>query len=194
MDDLKHFWIIARDAGVCIFEASLGELKKEIDSDLIAGFFTAMLQFAQEVSDSEVKSIKLGESDLLFSLSEYVLCVLWIDEISILNRGAKTLRDLEAEFYTKYRPVFEAKWGGNVSVFEDFAVDVERITNQKPIDKIASKFLGKPFQTAEILQKLADRRDFVRGLIANQSNQIRNLFEKTKIFQKIAAKRPKLTK
>jgi hypothetical protein len=191
MDDLKHFWIIARDAGVCIFEASLGALKKEIDGDLIAGFFTAMLQFAQEVSDSEVKSIKLGEGDLLFSLSEYVLCVLWVDEITILNRGAKTLRDLEAEFNTKYQSVFEANWGGNVDVFEDFAVDVERITNQKPMDKIASKFLGKPFRTAEIWHRLVERRDLVREFIANQSSQMRNLLEKTKIFQKIAVKRPK---
>ncbi len=191
MDDLKHLWIIARDAGVCIFEASLGELKKEIDGDLIAGFFTAILQFAQEVSDSDIKSIKLGEADLLFSLSEYVLCVLWVDEVSKINQGAKILRDLEARFYSKYLPVFEAKWAGNVTIFADFANDVEQITSQRPLEKLSTKFLGKPFLIQEIRQKIMEHKDQVREFIANQTTQIKEILQKSKIFKIIAEKRPK---
>ncbi len=189
MDDLKHLWIIARDAGVCIFEASLGELKKEIDGDLIAGFFTAMLQFAQEVSESDVKSIKLGEADLLFSSSDYLVCVLWVDDVSVINPGAKILTELESKFYSKYRPVFEANWTGNVTPFEDFAADVEQITNQKPLAKLSTKFLGKSFEL--IQQKLERNKDLVKEFIANQKGQIREFLEKSKIFQKIVAKLPK---
>ncbi len=191
MDDLKHLWIIARDAGVCIFEASLGELKKEIDGDLIAGFFTAMLQFAQEVSESDVKSIKLGEADLLFSSSDYVVCVLWVEDVSVINPGAKILTELESKFYSKYRPVFEANWTGNVTLFEDFAADVEQITTQKPLAKLSAKFLGKPFLLKDIRQKLEKNRDQVKEFIANQKGQIREFLEKSKIFQKIVAKLPK---
>ncbi len=190
MDDIKHLWIIARDAGVCIFESALGELKKEIDGDLIAGFFTAMLQFAQEVSASDVKSIKLGDADLLFSLSDYVVCVLWVDDVSLINPGAKVLTEIEAKFYSKYRPVFEANWTGNVSIFEDFAGDVEQVTNQRPLGKL-STFLGKPFLIQDIRQKIEKNKDQVKEFIANQKGQIREILEKSKIFQKIVAKLPK---
>lgn len=191
MDDIKHLWIIAREAGVCIFEASFGELKKEIDGDLIAGFFSAMLQFAQEISASDVKSIKLGDADLLFSLSDYVVCVLWVDDVSLINPGAKVLTELEGKFYSRYRPVFEANWGGNVTVFEDFANDVEQVTSQKPLDKMSTKFLGKPFLIQNIRQKIEARKDQVKEFIANQKGQIKDLLEKSKIFQKIVTKLPK---
>ncbi len=191
MNEMKHLWIIARDAGVCIFEASLGDLKKEIDGDLIAGFFTAMLQFAQEVSDSEVKSIKLGDADLFFSLSDYVLCVLWVEDVSLINPGAKVLTELEAKFYSKYRPVFEANWAGNVTLFENFTEDVEQITNQKPLEKLSTKFLGKPFLIQDIRRKLEKNKDQVKEFIANQKGAIKDLLEKSKIFQKIVGKLPK---
>jgi len=191
MDDLKHLWIIAREAGVCIFEASLGELKKEIDADLIAGFFTAILQFAQELSESNVKNIKLGESDLLFSLSEYLLFVLWIDNVSLINPGEKILRELEARFYAKYRPIFESHWNGNVTIFADFTSDIEQITKQKPIEKISTKFLGKPFLVQDILHKIQGHKDQVKEFLANQTEQIKQVLFKNKIFQKIAIKFPK---
>jgi hypothetical protein len=188
MDDIKHLWIIARDAGVCIFEASLGDLEKDIDGDLIAGFFTAILQFAKEISDTDVKSINLSDANLLFSLSEHVVLVRWVSDASIFNKGERILRELEQEFTRKYQNVFEPKWDGNVSVFSDFATDVQRITNQTPLERISSKWLGKYLPILPFMQRMSESRANLKDLMTNPGDFIKFFLHKMKTAKKAAAK------
>ncbi|HMF31565.1 MAG TPA: hypothetical protein VKK79_09135 [Candidatus Lokiarchaeia archaeon] len=185
MGDFKHLWVIARDSGVCIFEAQLDEAERDIDADLISGFFTAILQFSRELSSTDIKSMNMSDGVMLFSANDVALFVLWAEADCPTFKAESTLRDLESAFCTKYGDCFAGGWGGNVSEFSDFGQIVEDIANTKLVDKIALKLLGQKITTFDFKKTINEKRDLVRDFISNQTDQIKSLLGRTKIFGKI---------
>jgi hypothetical protein len=184
MGDFKHLWIIARDSGVCIFEAQLDEEDRDIDGDLIAGFFTAILQFSRELSKTDIKSMNMSDGKLLFSANEVALFVLWAEDDCPRIKSEDVLRNLESAFCNKYGDCL-ANWGGNINEFSDFGPVVEDVANANIIDRISLKFLGKKITNLNIKKVITDKRNEVKDFISNQTDQIKGLLGKTKIFGKL---------
>ena len=135
-DFLIHsLWILNSDSGVCLFEQLYRDITTEqIHSDLIVGFFSALLSFAQESFAKEIKHITMQDLRFFFDSDNYYIYIATTsDDIKVSNEKVKKiLVAIKEKFGEKYKSIMEKGWDGNIAQFRDFSEDLREIVKQEP--------------------------------------------------------------
>ncbi|GAB4313755.1 MAG: hypothetical protein Kow0069_15020 [Promethearchaeota archaeon] len=122
---LRSLWVIARESGVCAFEASFGDAGAEDPpADLVAGLLVAFSAFAEEVRAERIEHVQMANARLVFDANELRVLVLWTDPEADWG--------LVRDFMDRVRDAFDRKyasrlvgWNGDVSAFAGFSGDVD---------------------------------------------------------------------
>ena len=139
---IEGLWILEYESGLCLFEEIYKDFTKEgMSTDLITGFLSALLNFANETFSDAILHIQLSNRKILFELTKYILFVIAVNAKSSVTDGEIkfTIRKIAKIFNKKFQSVFKkGKWSGNVSIFNSFSDDLKQIVKKEPL---ALKFL-----------------------------------------------------
>jgi hypothetical protein len=130
-DDYIKLWLMDRNAGICIFEQSFEDMPKTLASDLVTGFFYAMLTFSNEIASQDVEFIQLRDIRIVFHGEGRLLFAMATTNDADHEFTGRLLRDLERRFQDKYKKLLEKGFLNNTAVFEGFANEVEAEIGRK---------------------------------------------------------------
>jgi hypothetical protein len=130
-DDYIKLWLMDRNAGICIFEQSFEDMPKTLASDLVTGFFYAMLTFSNEIASQDVEFIQLRDIRIVFHGEGRLLFAMATTNDADHEFTGGLLRDLERRFQDKYKKLLEKGFLNNTAVFEGFANEVEAEIGRK---------------------------------------------------------------
>ena len=69
-------WIL-NSSGVCIFEENYSDfVNKQYSADLIGGFLSALLTFADDAFADEIQYIKFSKNKVIFKASDNILLII----------------------------------------------------------------------------------------------------------------------
>jgi len=142
---IDGIWILRIYSGVCLFEEIYADFKKEgISRDLVTGFLSAIVSFADEAFKDELRYIKFENHKILLRFTKHVIFVvaLSIEDISASQEVKKTIKQQISaiidkiiytfnEKYKKYLP--DDVWDGSVKKFDSFSRDLREIVNREPL-------------------------------------------------------------
>ncbi|MFX1258601.1 MAG: hypothetical protein ACFFAN_12120 [Promethearchaeota archaeon] len=136
--------------GICLFSREYSE--KTIRKHLFSAFFTAINQFAKEVSRKNLK--KLIIEDEIFSLS-IIGDLLFVYKHDDMKESK--LERISHELNTKFLEFFKVElnnWNGEVSIFNNFKEEADKILGMKGKSTLIEmeQFLQKK-KTERILEK-----------------------------------------
>jgi len=122
---VHKLWILERQAGICLFEQTFEGSTRDVDSDLIGGFLTAISKFCEELVGEEISSIRTPTMRILYHAEEkFVIAVLLPKDAN--HKIARTnVSEISRLFAEKYAPYLDADQLANVAVFNDFAAEIE---------------------------------------------------------------------
>ncbi len=138
-------WILRTYSGVCLIEEIYADFKKEgISRDLITGFLSAIVSFADEAFKDELQYIKFANHKILLRFTKSVIYVV---AFSILNVHLsedlrKSIKSEINEIIDKIILRFEEKyqqylpddvWDGSIMMFESFSNDLKKIVKREPL-------------------------------------------------------------
>ena len=90
MSKIFKLWLIHREIGCTILEQTFKPLQKELDSDLIGGFITAILSFSHEIADESIERMELQSFSIQYFISDHyiiaVACPKNYNENTLLSR------------------------------------------------------------------------------------------------------------
>ena len=132
---IESLWVLESNSGICIFEQNYVDITKDnVSVDIISSFFSAILSIAQESFVDEIQYIKFSKRKLFFDFREDLLFIVSIKDTE--NSGdeqiKRVIKKIAEQFIAKYRPVL-THFGGNISQFNDFSINLEDIVKRKPI-------------------------------------------------------------
>ena len=146
---------IFHKSGVCLLHVSLTPYNGGMDSNLIAGFLSAVAQFGKEVEKSEIKQIEFEGRKVVYCSSGDILFAVRTDVSSQNSNIQKILEEVSRRFVTRYNKHLE-NWDGDIKVYSPF---------QKEVLKIIRKYESPPEEEKlsqkleNINQKLDELRD-----------------------------------
>ncbi len=125
----ESLYVISQDAGICLFQTHFGDNnpKPTIDPDLGAAFFMAILKLGEEVANTDVRSVDLGDGFLLFASSQFVVMILHAKKGADLPQCKTLLEHLSVEFNAQFKAVLNMSWNGNVTPFANFQDVIEKL-------------------------------------------------------------------
>jgi hypothetical protein len=131
ISEILKFWIIQRDSGVCVFEQSFSESAMNLDSDLIGGFISAIMNFSDEVVHSKIEFVKLKDYLLFYDFSkEFIFVYLCSEDAQV--RNIKKISDrVVATFAERFELNSEQGFTGDVTKYGDFAGEIETLLDTK---------------------------------------------------------------
>jgi hypothetical protein len=124
---LSNLWIIDQKSGICVFEGNYGLLT--MNSDLIAGFLMANLNFARELTNKEIEQIIFSDTAIIFkNMPRYILAMTVVRPAPHphISRLIKILGHTFNERYLRYLK----NWNGDSSLFYPFGKDIEKLTQK----------------------------------------------------------------
>ncbi len=130
-DDYIKLWLMDRHVGICIFEQSFEDMPKTLTSDLVTGFFYAMLTFSNEIASQDVEFIQLHDIRIVFHGGGRLLFAIAARNDADHAFTERFLRDLERRFQDKYCDLIEKGCLNNTAVFRGFAEEVEAELGRK---------------------------------------------------------------
>jgi hypothetical protein len=130
-NEIIKLWIIDREAGISVFDQSFQELPSEMDSDLVGGFFIALMSFSQEIAKQSIEFLQLKQIRFYFYIMKYHLLILASSLELDQENAAMISAKIQKRFEEKYQNVIGDKFVGDVSVFNDFGDDVEEELGQE---------------------------------------------------------------
>ncbi len=122
---VQKLWILNRQSGICLFEQTFDARLREMDPDLIGGFLMAISKFCEEMIGEEIRVIETQSMRIYYQNAEkFVVAVLSQNTIkkSMAESFLKEVTDL---FIGKYTSYLDAGHLANVSIFRDFAAEIE---------------------------------------------------------------------
>ncbi len=131
---IECLWILESNSGICIFEQNYVDITKDnVSIDIITSFFSAILSIAEESFVDEIEYIKFSRRKIFFEFVENLLFIISVKDVNAGEEQIKMIIDKIAhKFRSKYQSVIP-HFGGNISQFNDFSVDLEEIVKEKPI-------------------------------------------------------------
>ncbi len=139
---IEGLWILEYESGLCLFEEIYKDFTKEgMSTDLITGFLSALLNFANETFSDAILHIQLANRKIIFQTSKHVLLVVAVSAKAPADDAEIkfTIRKIAKIFNKKFQSIFKkGKWSGKVSVFSSFSDNLKQIVKKEPL---ALKFL-----------------------------------------------------
>jgi hypothetical protein len=118
-------WIIDQEAGISVFDQTFANIPEKIDSDLIGGFFTALLGFSQEIANSQIQYLQLIPFRFYFHMMDRFVIVLACANHIDPESATLLANRIQHRFEIKYKNILSKNFNGNVSLFNSFATELE---------------------------------------------------------------------
>jgi hypothetical protein len=119
-------WILDRHAGICIYEQVFEEKVLEaMSSDLVTGFFYAILTFSNEIAAQDIDHIMLKDIRIQFFSNDRLIFALATRKDADEQLAYQFLHGLEHRFSERYQVVLDHGHLNNTALFLDFGHDVE---------------------------------------------------------------------
>lgn len=172
-----------REAGICIFEQSFEEMPKTLASDLVTGFFYAMLTFSNEIASQDVEFIQMRDIRIVFHGQNRLLFAIATKNGADHEFTERLLRDLEHRFQDKYKELLDKGFLNNTAVFEGFANEVEAEIGKKSttvafvqnqVDKLKIRYESVKTDFSQLKQSLeCDVKSITSSLVRYIKEQVK---------------------
>lgn len=184
MNGLMKLWIIDQDAGISVFDQTFEKSAENMDSDLIGGFFMALLGFSQEIAKTQIQYMQLLPFRIYFYPMTHHVIILATENFVTPEMATNIALKIKNRFELKYKKILAKEFTGNVAIFNDFAQDVEQVLETKCIcHKIfqeKSELLQMHYENSknawvnlknQITQHLAKRAQICAGIEQNKKEK-----------------------
>ncbi len=120
---IHHVWLINR-AGICLLDRDYTGF--EVNKQLFTGFLTALSYLANQFN-RRLDSLNMGgDMTIYYELQEQLIIAMAVDRDDNEAEIRRKLRDIEEEFKLKFGDALD-EWDGNLSYFDPFIKDLDRI-------------------------------------------------------------------
>lgn len=127
---IHNVYLIKANSGLCLFSRKYGGI--DFNEDLIAGFLTALKDFATEVTGGEgiIKVLDMNAYNVCLAFREGLMISAAADKADDKNLAMKAMAEVLNQFHNKYDL---ENWDGNIKMFEQFAVTIDDILDNGKI-------------------------------------------------------------
>ncbi|MFX1564700.1 MAG: hypothetical protein ACFFCH_01795 [Promethearchaeota archaeon] len=114
-------------SGVCLLDQKFGEL--ELDATLVAGFFSAIREFARMISKGkgEARIVEMGEFYITYAAGDYIVVAAVVDKDDNRLEVLKALDKVIERFSDKFQDTLKS-WDGKL-VFFSFTPELNKMLN-----------------------------------------------------------------
>ncbi|TFG16904.1 MAG: hypothetical protein EU530_11350 [Promethearchaeota archaeon] len=176
---------IITDSGNLLFSESFQPYKGNQDDSMVSGLLQALNMFANEITDSEVRSFEVEAFTyhfLSFDLFSVVLVT------SSINAVSGYLHQLGLRFMKKYGENYVTqKKIEDVSIFESFREDVKEILGSL-VDQSHSLYPTKKLTTVEIFNFPEDLQKIALVMLELEQGNLKKIAEESNMDEKYALK------
>lgn len=130
---IHNVYLIKANSGLCLFSRKYGGI--DFNEDLIAGFLTALKDFATEVTGGEgiIKVLDMNAYNVCLAFREGLMISAAADKSDDRNLAMKAMAEVLNQFHQKYNL---ENWDGNIKMFEPFTSIVDDILDKGKIAEI----------------------------------------------------------
>jgi hypothetical protein len=161
VSNVRYISVIRLEGGESIVNIPYGEMA--VDSDLIAGFVTAVIIFAK----TPIRTIRKANYDILIEVGEYVLVLMVIDPVEDEEPYRKKLRRILENLEEKHAEKLE-HFEGDIRRFREFSLEILKEfpfsrpdLMRIPVKKSTEE--GIPFRVGLVHRKLEQLEDYING-------------------------------
>jgi hypothetical protein len=124
---MLHVVYLMHPSGVCLLDQKFGEL--ELDSTLVAGFFSAIREFARMISKGkgEARVVEMGEFYITYAAGDYIVVAAVVDKEDNRLQVLQALDQVIERFSDLYEDTLKA-WDGKL-VFFSFTPELNKMLN-----------------------------------------------------------------
>ncbi|NHI92754.1 MAG: hypothetical protein EAX96_09665 [Candidatus Lokiarchaeota archaeon] len=130
---IHNVYLIKANSGLCLFSRKYGGI--EFNEDLIAGFLTALKDFATEVTGGEgiIKVLDMNAYNVCLAFREGLMISAAADKTDDRNLAMKAMGEVLNQFHEHYNL---ENWDGNIKMFEPFANIIDDILENGKIAEV----------------------------------------------------------
>ena len=134
---------VFKSSGLLLFHKDYQQVS--VDSDLVAGFFSAIQSFAETLlqeKETELHSLKLGKYTFIFQSEDdlEITIVIVVGDVKKDQANAKRMMDAILKIFQEKRSVVK-NFEGNLEEFEDVPKKLDEIVKPESLDKRAIQAL-----------------------------------------------------
>ncbi|MFW9830694.1 MAG: hypothetical protein ACFFD8_02860 [Candidatus Thorarchaeota archaeon] len=124
---MLHVVYLMHPSGVCLLDQKFGEL--ELDSTLVAGFFSAIREFARMISKGkgEARIVEMGEFYITYAAGDYIVVAAVVDKEDNRLQVLQALDKVIDRFSQQYENTLKT-WDGKL-VFFSFTPELNQLLN-----------------------------------------------------------------
>ncbi|MFX1245567.1 MAG: hypothetical protein ACFE8F_11430 [Promethearchaeota archaeon] len=114
-------------SGVCLLDQKFGEI--DLDPTLVAGFFSAIREFARMVSKGkgEARIVEMGEFYITYAAGDLIVVAAVVDKEDSRLHVLRALDEVISQFTVRYQEVLK-EWDGKL-VFFSFTPELNELLN-----------------------------------------------------------------
>lgn len=124
---MLHVVYLMHPSGVCLLDQKFGEL--ELDSTLVAGFFSAIREFARMISKGkgEARIVEMGEFYITYAAGDLIVCAAVVDKEDNRLQVLQALDKVITQFSNQFEDTLK-QWDGKL-VFFSFTPELNSLLN-----------------------------------------------------------------
>ncbi|MFX0062615.1 MAG: hypothetical protein ACFFC7_10595 [Candidatus Hermodarchaeota archaeon] len=173
---IRNVWIINRDTGANLLNRPF--VPSDVNNNLFGGLVSAIFTFAKEIGADSLKSLDMGDTEIVYLASEQIICALSINKDTPKDFVNEILNGIYDEFTFNFSNLMK-DWDGSLSHFRSFVSVVDRIVTAKleqntmKLQKIVAqtKEISKQISKIKSLEEISNFWDQLNSL-KEESNQI----------------------
>ncbi len=160
MADIKGVWIIT-GTGLCVLHRTYSTDGSNIDQTLFAGFLSAIMSMAQEVTNSEIQKIDMKQLILHFQYfpeNDYYIVVSALNKVNH-NKINEFVKELQFYFDTNIYPIIKSFYVPKLDDIESFYPEIDNITKKHfkiPTTQESQEFPETNYQNMLTIQKIRE--------------------------------------
>ncbi|MHA1208849.1 MAG: hypothetical protein ACTSSA_05535 [Candidatus Freyarchaeota archaeon] len=134
---------VFKSSGLLLFHKDYQSVS--VDSDLVAGFFSAIQSFAENLlqeKETELHSMNLGKYTFIFQSDDdlEITVVIVVDDVKKDQANAKRIMDAILKIFREKKLVVK-NFDGNLEEFEDVSQKLDEMVKPESLDKRAIQAL-----------------------------------------------------
>ncbi|MFX1510102.1 MAG: hypothetical protein ACFFBR_07360 [Promethearchaeota archaeon] len=173
---MLHVVYLMHPSGVCLLDQKFGEL--ELDATLVAGFFSAIREFARMISKGkgEARIVEMGEFYITYAAGDYIVVAAVVDKEDNRLEVLKALDKVIERFSNRFQDTLKS-WDGKL-VFFSFTPELNQMLNHG--------FIGKNDVPQPKLKRGLPKLMVKLGQISEMEYNVANQCDGSKTPQEIA--------
>jgi hypothetical protein len=197
-------WVLHSPSGICLYEQSFSDLPVDKEPFVTSGFLFGISKLAKHISEENIENIQLKTMQFSYRILDKNLFVMLTKKEMKQSRIDKVLDEIQDRFLSDYRKVLGEDFTGDVSCFQSFATEVEKIlnTNTKYIQfidrrhKTLEEYLqSKPREWISLKNKMQEKAKIFGKWVTRKVNPVdQELTEKIQETRSQAKKKKKKDK